>query len=294
MHPLAPITSRSARQRRAAPMRLRQTGVTLIELLVGLALGLLVMGVAIGAIIVSRSASGSVSDSTQLQQQASYAFRVLGQQIRQAGSLKLELYTETPPGTTAPLSASAKVGFEYGDYDWTKIVQGNDAPSATEYALTVGYLNYFEPKVAGSSDTSTLFRDCLGQGGSPQSGGSYLPFIMNNFALRNGELVCLGGTPGVTAQAIIGNVNDFQVRYHVQSTAANGAPSIQRTNAAGVGNWANVVAIEICLDMVGEATVAVPATSTYRNCQDNYVGYGNRVHQVFRNVFQLRSHGTLS
>lgn len=59
-----------------------QRGMTLIELMVGLAIGLLTISVALGALMVSRGVSGTVTDASQLQQQASYAFRVMGQQIR--------------------------------------------------------------------------------------------------------------------------------------------------------------------------------------------------------------------
>jgi len=71
----------SARGRRA------QSGASLIELLVGLTLGLMVVAAAIGTLIVSRTASGTVGDLSQLQQQGSYALRVVGIQIRQAGSV---------------------------------------------------------------------------------------------------------------------------------------------------------------------------------------------------------------
>ena len=68
-----------------------QRGVSLLELLVGIAIGLLVVAVAMGALMASRGLSGTVSDASTLQQQASYAFRIMGQQIRQAGGLYLNL-----------------------------------------------------------------------------------------------------------------------------------------------------------------------------------------------------------
>ena len=61
-----------------------QSGATLIELMVGITIGLLTVAVATGALMVSRTVSGTVTDASQLQQQASYAFRVLGQQLSAA------------------------------------------------------------------------------------------------------------------------------------------------------------------------------------------------------------------
>ena len=68
-----------------------QRGLSLVELLVGLLLGMLIIAVALGALMASRAVSGTVSDASQLQQQASHIFRVMGRQIRQAGSLRLLL-----------------------------------------------------------------------------------------------------------------------------------------------------------------------------------------------------------
>ena len=64
-----------------------QRGVTLIELMVGVAIGLLVVAVAMSALMVSRGVSGTVSDESGLQQQAAYAMRLMAKQMRQAGSL---------------------------------------------------------------------------------------------------------------------------------------------------------------------------------------------------------------
>ena len=264
-----------------------QAGLTLVELMVAILIGMLVVGVAVAVLMASRGVSGTVSDATQLQQQASYAFRVLGQQIRQAGSMELDLDTEKAPGSTTPLSAGAKVGFEVGYTQWDQIIDGIDAPNSTQFALTVGYQNYGEQQVDGT--TASLLRDCLGQGGTP-TGGSY-PRIINRFAVRDGALVCNGATG--STQPIIRNVNDFRVQYYVQSDAAGGAPKLKKVNAADVTQWAEVVAVEVCLDLVGDRAVDLPADSTYRNCAETDVSYGGRIHQVFRNVFQLRSQGVL-
>lgn len=272
----------------SGPLTMRyQAGVTLIELMVGVTIGMLIVAVAMGAVIVSRGTTGTVSESSQLQQQASYAFRVLGQQIRQAGSLELDLDAETGQATSPNLSPNAKVAFVVGYTGWNQIVGGVDTPTATQFALDVGHQNYPERLVDGN--VASQFRDCLGDGGTP-SGGVY-PRILSQFAVRSGELVCSG--TGGQPQAIIQNVSDFQVRYFVQSGAASGTPTIRRLLASQVTNWADVVALEVCLDMVGSTPVNVPATSTYNNCRDQPAGYGNRLHQVYRNVFQLRSQGVL-
>ena len=53
--------------------------------MVGIAIGLLVVAVAMGALMVSRGISGTVSDASAIQQQGAYAMRTLGMQLRQGG-----------------------------------------------------------------------------------------------------------------------------------------------------------------------------------------------------------------
>jgi type IV pilus assembly protein PilW len=288
----------AARANRLSDYGRNQTGITLIELMVGIAVGLMVVAVAFGALMMSRNYSGTTADATQLQQQAAYAFRVLGQQIRQAGSVQLNLDPNRTSTSTTALDPATPVALisNYGAI--SQIVQGMDTPGTDGYALSVGYQNYFE-KQQNSSDTNknTMFRDCLGGGGAPNSSGVYFP-IISHFSLRGGNLVCAGaadanGTAG-TAQPIIQNVNGFQIQYFLQENTSTGSPTIRRTNAAGVSNWANVFAIEICLDLIGERSIDLPTTSTYQNCSDTATSYGGRIHQVFRNVFQIRSQGVFN
>ena len=70
-----------------AMRRQAQRGITLLELMIGIAIGLLVVAVAMAALMVSRGVSGTVSDASGIQQQAAYGMRLIGLQLRQGGSL---------------------------------------------------------------------------------------------------------------------------------------------------------------------------------------------------------------
>ena len=91
-----------------------QKGATLIELMVGITIGLMTIAVATGALMISRSVSGTVTDASQIQQQASYAFRVIGQQLRQTRSThriswRLRPMTPSTPPQLQPLLYRAKM-----------------------------------------------------------------------------------------------------------------------------------------------------------------------------------------
>lgn len=80
-HRAAPASAK----RLARPLR-TQRGVSLIEMLVGIAIGLMVVAVAMGALMVSRGVTGTVGDASNIQQQAAYAMRIIGAQVRQTAS----------------------------------------------------------------------------------------------------------------------------------------------------------------------------------------------------------------
>ena len=280
-------------QRRAHSVNV-QHGITLIELMVGIAIGLLVVAVAMGALMASRGISGTVSEATSMQQQAAYAFRVIGQQIRQAGSLELNL---NPSIALVPASganpAMSPVAFDAPDPTGARppFVRASSTLTGgtTPLSFTTGYQNYTEATVA-ASDTS-LLRDCVGQNPALAASGSLgaTPVLTSKFerdATKN-ELVCTGaGSSG--KQPIIGNVTDMQVRYLEQAT---GTTSIKYLPSNPLpSNWNNIYAVEVCLELTGTEPISTPG-ATYNNCSGNPTPYGDRLKMVFRNVFQIRSQG---
>lgn len=283
-------------------MHTHQRGATLIELMVGITIGLLTITVAMGALTLSRGVSGTVSDASLLQQQASYAFRVMGQQLRQAGSMRLNLAVAKNAGD--PIDPADLVAFApdpairsavYGVAPTTPPIAGNDSPTTGQYKMSVAFQNYVENTVSTPAGAS-LLRDCLGSQPSAT-------IIRSQFVLENGELRCAGTDN--TAQTILRNVADFQVNYLVQSNAASGNPTIKTVNAATAStDWTTVFGTEVCLVLYGDELINTPDGSTYNDCNGTAVNMSstgalsaarkNRMHMTFRNVFQLRSQGIAS
>lgn len=275
------------------PQHTRQGGMSLIELLVGMVLGLLVIGVAMGALMASRSVTGTVSDASLLQQHASHLFRIMGRQIRQAGTLRLNLAVQKAPGQ--PIDVADTVAFEARSQDFSPAqdsLRGLDSPTAGQFRLIAGYSNYTEPLYEQDEDIS-LQRNCLGQANSET-------LIQSRFVLdTNNSLRCAGSD---APQPLAENVANFQVRYLMQE--ANGIARIQYVNAAGVqDNWPRVFGVEVCLVLFGTEAVDMPAGSSYTDCADSGgtastvnmatlpAPRSRRLHMVFRSVYQLRSQG---
>ena len=279
------------------PSRKEQRGVTLIELMVGLMLGLMVVAVAIGVLMVSRTVTGTVSDVSDIQQQGAYALRVIGMQVRQAGSLYLNM---NPSNTNVENLLTAPVAFEtiipasglMSGFDPSKdTISGASNP----VTLRVNYRRYKESVHIDANELS-LARNCIGSPSNDKDDR----IIENIFKFQNNKLSCGGN--GAFEQPIINNVADFQIRYLVQdNTSTPGNPKIKYSTLDSIGSedWPKVQAIEVCLIIYGSEPVDMPSGSSYTGCDGSsqvdmttLTGErARRMHIPFRNTFQLRSQG---
>ena len=256
-----------------------QAGLTLIELMIGLAVGLLVVAVATVSLLGSRSVTGAVSDISGIQQQAAYVMRTFGTQLRQAGSLYLDLGLDAD-GEGEITSATA---FQ---------LRGNSEQAITEAegtgAITIQYTGYEEPTFANAGPIS---RNCLGAPGSIPAGTT--TSIESIFTLNGTDLRC-------NDQPIAQNVAAFEVRYLLQGTDQDD-PTMLYTNRAGVADWNRVQGVEVCLVLFGTERIDLPEGASYTGCDGSTAvnittlaaPRTNRMHYVFRNVFQLRSQGLI-
>lgn len=289
---------------------LRQRGVTLIELMVGLSIGLMVVAVAMGTLMVSRGISGSVSDASGIQQQGAYILRVIGQQLRQAGSL----YLNPDPVGGASTDVLSVVAFEIkADPITVDDKTGNgfkqeDTLAGTSNTLTTGFRRYQDNVFFSDNATSSvigtdyLARNCVGAPGK-DSTDQRIESIFT-FASAKNELQCGGN--GATAQAIAQNVAQFQVTYMVQQVPDAAGTKVQYTKgsdmptAATDSAWRRVQGVQICLVLYGSESIDMPAGSSYTDCEGTSVDMTtltgtrkNRMHLLFRNTFQLRSQGLI-
>lgn len=277
----------------------RQQGFSLVELMVGMVLGLVVMAAAGMALLASRSVAATVSDASHLQQQASYALRVIGLELRQSGSLylNLQLPARSDGSHSAALTpaafetAAAGVGTARGYAPDTHALRGSDDSLAT------GRRRYKEP-VFTQSGLAGQSRNCLG---GPADANTDLR-LESHFSLRGQVLRCGGNDTAASPQPLIENVAALRMRYlRMHAGGAGGQPQMQYVDAQQAGSdWSQVVAVEVCLVLFGTRPGPLPAGSGYVGCDGQWVDIADlaaprkgRMHRVFRNLFQLRSQGSL-
>ena len=244
------------------PRAADQSGISIVELLVGLTIGLLVSIAALGSFSSTRSTSATLGDSTRLHQDAAMAFRAIGHHLRQAGAQRLID------------DGGGKVEFNgefegYGSSLVPQALQGLDGANNGPDRLDISH---------DTEDTLNAV-DCLGQGAHPAPG------ITNRFELVNGSLRCQGSGSGVPSP-LIGGVEDFQVRYGVRIN-----DTLQYVNADAswtAANWNAVETVMVCLRLVGQ--VGGHTGQAIAGCRENQViANDGRIRRVFVRVFSIRN-----
>ena len=242
--------SQSAQHR----LRQQQAGMTLVELLVAITIGLFIIG---AALMVFQSTSGigqQISELAQVRQEGAHAFRVIGKQVREAGSVE-------------PSYVPANNTFRFEPITWVNATPVSTwSPPAGADFLSVSQQLQSSPAYAA------LIRNCLGEGVTSARRRS-------DFYLNNGNLMCVtGSNPG--GQPVISNVNAFKVQYRVRVSDTT------KRFVSTPADWTLVDAVEVCLDLVGTKSTPT-ASSSYTDCEGNSVSRGNRLHVVQRNLFTV-------
>jgi type IV pilus assembly protein PilW len=257
--PAPPRPSAPSRCLGAGRVRPREQGVGLVDLLVGLAIGLLVSLAALGSLTQSRLLASAVDESTRMQLDAATALRILGHQLTQAGAPVL---VDTAGGTV-------RIQRENADNPggW---ISGTDGSGHSADTLSVAYL----------VDATADARDCLGQ--SPAGA-----VVRSSFRPVGQELQCLGSAARPTYQGIAVGVEDFQVWYGVREDS-----TLQYRTANAVTHWSMVTTVQVCLVMVGEKRTHPGTAAPAPGCRAGTLKpQDGRLRRVFRQVFALRHSG---
>ena len=263
--------------RNQARTRTRQLGTSLVELLVGVAVGLMVITAAIGTLVLSRVTSVGVNDQLEMQQQANMAMRIMSTYLRQNGSREVQidgtatffspLLTFLPAGTTAiqPFARSPADNDDFG------VVFADIGAVALPFIA--------EPTL-----------DCLGNGNAaPVAGGA----VTSRFFVNNNSLMCLGVNAATGAQALINDVQRFRVLYLV-STGVDVATTAQYFTQAtlpalGLPNN-GIVGVELCLEIASAARPGVAAPpGQYIDCDGILVNHDTRTRAIVRQAVRLRA-----
>ena len=212
---------------------MHQSGLTMLELMVSLALGLLLL-TGVGTIYVGSNQTYRVQEqNARLQESGRYALELIGRNLRQAG------YWNLPANKTSL----------FAGFSGTPI-NGNNGIGAAADSLTIQY------------DGTIGDRDCEGTNVT----AGLIPILLQStiqLDAANFELECDGNADAaVDPQPLVNNVEDLQFLYGIDTDAD------QSTNqyVSAPGNWNQVVSVRACILIRSEEVGITSAAQRFLNC----------------------------
>lgn len=202
----------------------RQHGLSLIELLVAMGLGL-VMVLGIGTVYLgSRQTYRMQEANARVQETGRFALEEIGRSLRQAGA---------DANITANVTA-VTILCDDGTGTCTAINGTDDSVNGTKSdTLAVQFYAGQDEQNAGNWGG----RDCTGGFANANT------LITNTFSLNGTDLRCTGSVGG--AQPLVSEIEDMQVMYGVDSDNNQSADIYTATPTAA--QWPNVVTAKVCV-----------------------------------------------
>jgi type IV pilus assembly protein PilW len=262
---------------------IHSAGLTLVELMISIAIGLVVMLAATALLLSSKSAYTGQDEEARMDESGRYALEIVARAVRQAGYLGRD-------GAAVPIiDTPAILGLDASTV--RRNTPGIEAPSPSGInhsdVLAVRYLG----SGSGSGDGTIL--NCAGFSVPADGSQGSSIFYVAADAAGEPQLYCkYAGSAGWTADAVVRGVESFQVLYGVDADedglpermlpADAIGPVPEDAAAARDSLWARVVAVRVALLM--------------RATGSGKAGTENRVYDLFGNdygdMYGAADHGT--
>lgn len=276
-------------------------GLTLVELLVSLAIGLVLMIAVVSAYLGSAGASRVAEAQGRMNEDAQAALSILSQQIRMAGNNPRQAgyASDTQRNPVFGTGTFAIRGCDSKFSDVTAAMTAlTCAAGSSPDALAVMYEADQYNTVKSSTNAPT---DCLGQAITATTSSanvwsattaSVQPtsvtftvadnrfYIGTSTAVTSPSLFCKGNG-GATPQPLVENVEDMQIEYGVAPSTATSTLTVAgyltatqvvshadlASLATEAERWARVATVRVCLVVRSESPAAPdPDSAKYRNC----------------------------
>ena len=260
-----------------------QRGRTLIELLVAITIGLMLSVGILSIFGANRQTYRASTDLQHMQAAGQLALDRLAYQIRMAGYGQLigDFTTVSSPTSFVGNPVWACSG------GFTDPVDTSATPACTGIAtqpdaLQIRY-QVENAAVAGSGES----RDCLGFAVPLDAGG--LRTAQNRFYIANSggvpTLMCAGN--GLAPAPLIPNVEDLQIRLRVGDPFSRAERVV---DPAGFTDWGRVIGVELCVQVVSEATgLVTQGTQAGTSCRGGAFAADGRLRRTFTQAITLRN-----
>lgn len=253
---------------RHRPTRHHARGLTLTELMVGLAAGLIVTLVGTSTLLLARQGFSTNTDQASNLDAGRLGLDLIARNVRMAGS---------PPFDPATFTADTSFVLPNGAVPLQGVEGGSSADS-----LTVRYwsnLPYDAARMVGA--------DCLGQAVG-------VGLVVNTFSITsNRELACLGNGTGSSGSpvAVAGQVTDLQLLYGLAATADTNSATrfVDAATVTAEAAWNRVRSVDVCIEVMAPDPRPGTGASPGSNCRGAAFANDNRLRKTYRTTVNLRN-----
>jgi len=271
------------------------SGFSLVELLVAMAIGLVMLGALFVIYLGGVQGAGQSDNVTRMGEDASIALETIARHIRMAGYSQPNILASTASivvgGQTLQLKDSnfsgagvrgCDGGFTRTTAAWDALSCSNSASASDAISIRYEGDSYNTEAVTGA--TGQVPTDCLGQGvesnaTSATDASKRFTLVESRFFINSSsELACAGNAPNNSgsvsyrSQPLVSGVEKMQLRYGVASDGYatqlgfwGNAADVDALGGTADQNWARVIAVRICLQMVSSGADQV-STIPYIDC----------------------------
>ncbi|BBH10879.1 PilW family protein [Chromobacterium haemolyticum] len=239
-----------------------ERGMTLIELMVALTLGLMVVLVVGQVFYSNKTVFRSQAAQAEVQEKGRFALRWVSEQLRQAG------YVDT-----TRLANGLASNFPISNPTF--------ASAGTVLLEASGTLNY---RFYGNGDNQIV--DCQG---SPVASA-----VITNFAIARTASDVMTCTSAGSTSTVLSGVKQLVLMYGEDlSTPADNVPDIYRS-AASVANWMNVHVVQVCILVESDTQYTAPSGYSVTDCNGSAypaagVSNNGKLARTFRTSIFLRN-----
>jgi type IV pilus assembly protein PilW len=277
----------------AAPLTLRAAGLTLVELLVAMVIGMVVVLLSISAYLTMSRTAVAQDESSRIEQNGRLALEQVARVIRMAGYRDWNESRAVPPGAGA---AS---------------ISGTDGVGATGYDTLV--VRYYGSAPAATGGTADTVLDCVGAG---VGAAVQIQSTITAADAAPGRLTC-SPRAGAGAETLATNIEQVQFLYGIHRNDLHAANPDEAevidgfVPASAVTDWSAiaVVAVRVAIVVSGSpgSAIGAPDSQTYRLFGDAYANAADagatytppaalrdRARRVFTQTVRLRNFAGVS
>ncbi len=252
--------------------RQHQTGLSLVELMVALVVGLLLLGGVIEIFVANKQTYRVADTSARIQENARFVAEILGHHIRMTG-----YRSDVTKDAASSFPVLGNTGTLNGAFTQAgQVISGTD-----------GSIDYLTIRFLGNDDGSV--KNCTGTTVSSNQIANQRFFVSNSVLRCGPEVFAQDGTSvkGYNAQPLIEGVENMQILYGIDTDSdgtANCYDSATHLNSSSPTACGNAITNP------WNQVVVVRMTLTLQSAEDNTsVTSGNRLQRTYTTTIALRN-----